>query len=59
MNQIDRRNFLKKTALGAAGVIAAPIFKGWENVFAKNLNSNQVKIISSSLDAQNGFCIFD
>jgi endo-1,4-beta-xylanase len=44
MNNIDRRKFLKNTALGAAGVIAVPMLKGWENVFAKSYNNTQVKL---------------
>jgi hypothetical protein len=44
MNNIDRRKFLKNTALGAAGVLAAPLFKGWENVFAGTFNNTQVKL---------------
>jgi endo-1,4-beta-xylanase len=44
MNQIDRRKFLKTTALSAAGVIAAPAFSGWENIFARSISSNIVKM---------------
>jgi endo-1,4-beta-xylanase len=44
MNQIDRRKFLRNTALGTAGIFASPLLKGWENVFARTLDNTQVKM---------------
>lgn len=41
---IDRRKFLKASALGAAGLIAAPAIKGLGNVFAKNTNNTLIKM---------------
>jgi endo-1,4-beta-xylanase len=40
MNPIDRRKFLRNSALTAAGVIAAPMFKGWENIFPRSLRGD-------------------
>jgi GH35 family endo-1,4-beta-xylanase len=44
MSQIDRRKFLRNTALGAAGVIASPLLKGWENVFARSIPNSTIRL---------------